>query len=336
MTALKQFDRLESSGLWREHDAAQRRDVIITFGDASLVISDGQLRALTHWSLAAVSRANPGEVPALYTPDPDSSETLEIEDEVMIEAIETVRRAIARARPRQGRVRLIALAAVATSLLALGVFWLPGALVRHTASVVPTPARAEIGAALLSQITRIAGVPCREADGVDALSRLSARLPGNGGTVILPAGITTATHLPGDIVLLNRALVEDHDDPEVAAGFILAERARAALSDPLERMLRQVGLTATFRLLTTGKLPAEALSAYAQELPVSDPVPLPDATLLAAFEQAKLPSSPYAFALDLSGETTLGLIEADPMRGQSPDPVLDDADWVRLQGICGS
>ena len=32
----------------------------------------------------------------------------------------------------------------------------------------------------------------------------------------------------------------------------------------------------------------------------------------------------------------LELIEADPMAGQSPAPVIRDADWVRLQGICGS
>ena len=41
-------------------------------------------------------------------------------------------------------------------------------------------------------------------------------------------------------------------------------------------------------------------------------------------------------ALDITGESTLELIEADPMAGQSPAPVIRDADWVRLQGICGS
>jgi len=336
MTALKQFERLESSGLWRESPQAQRRDVIVTFGDASLVVADGQARPLTHWSLAAVTRLNPGDLPALYSPDPDSGETLEVEDDLMIDAIETVRNAIARARPHRGRLRLLAFGGSLAAVLALGLFWMPGALVRHTASVVPASARAEIGAALLAQITRVSGLPCREAGGRQALARLGARLPGKGQAVVLPAGIARAAHLPGGLVLLNRALVEDYDGPDVAAGFILAERARAAATDPLQTMLHAVGLRATFRLLTTGTLPDGALRAYAEELPTAAPRPLADDTLLARFAEAGVPSSPYAYALDISGETVLGLIEADPMRGRTHEPVLSDADWVRLQGICGN
>ncbi|WP_212525445.1 hypothetical protein [Actibacterium sp. MT2.3-13A] len=335
MTALKQFERLESPGLWRESPQAQRRDVILTFGDASLVIADSQARPLTHWSLAALSRLNPGALPALYSPDPDSGETLELDDALMIEAIETVRAAISRARPHRGRLRLLALGGSLAAVLSLGLFWMPGALVRHTAAVVPAPARAEIGAALLAQITRVSGPPCREAGGRQALARLSARLPGRGRTVVLPAGIAQAAHLPGGLVLLNRALVEDYDGPEVAAGFILAERARAAEADPLQSLLRAVGLRATLRLLTTGALPDSALRAYAEELPGAPPRPLTDETLLARFAEAGVPSSPYAYALDISGETVLPLIEADPMRGRTQEPVLGDGDWVRLQGICG-
>ena len=37
----------------------------------------------------------------------------------------------------------------------------------------------------------------------------------------------------------------------------------------------------------------------------------------------------------LTGEATLPLIEADPMRGGDAVEVLADSDWVALQGICG-
>ena len=48
-------------------------------------------------------------------------------------------------------------------------------------------------------------------------------------------------------------------------------------------------------------------------------------------------SSPYAYSRDPSGETALPLIEADPYRDRPPErPVLDDTDWVALQGICGT
>jgi len=30
----------------------------------------------------------------------------------------------------------------------------------------------------------------------------------------------------------------------------------------------------------------------------------------------------------------LGLIEADPMQGRTVNPILSDAEWISLQGIC--
>jgi hypothetical protein len=62
---------------------------------------------------------------------------------------------------------------------------------------------------------------------------------------------------------------------------------------------------------------------------------LPEAITLSFFEAAQVPSTPYAYARDITGETVLGLIEADPMSGQSPEPILRDRDWVLLQNICG-
>ena len=53
------------------------------------------------------------------------------------------------------------------------------------------------------------------------------------------------------------------------------------------------------------------------------------------FAAAQLPSTPFAYAVDVTGEETLGLIEADPMQGRSVEPILSDAEWISLQGICG-
>jgi hypothetical protein len=47
-----------------------------------------------------------------------------------------------------------------------------------------------------------------------------------------------------------------------------------------------------------------------------------------------VPTSPYAYAVDPTGETVLALIEADPFRSKSPQPVLTDGDWISLQAIC--
>lgn len=135
MTALKKYQKLECTGLWRSAPDAQRREVVVNFGEASLTMSDPATElALSHWSLPAVERLNPGEQPALYAPGEDSDETLEIEDGDMIAALGTVREALGSTRPRPGRLRGSVLGGLAVVLLCLGIFWLPGALVDHTAA----------------------------------------------------------------------------------------------------------------------------------------------------------------------------------------------------------
>ncbi|MCB2149812.1 MAG: hypothetical protein KDE06_00400, partial [Rhodobacteraceae bacterium] len=100
MTALPEYQRLESTGLWRASPDGQRREVLVVFGDATLVISDTRTAAaLAHWSLPAVIRLNPGKRPALFAPGAEAGEELEIEDATMIAAIGKVHRLIEARRP---------------------------------------------------------------------------------------------------------------------------------------------------------------------------------------------------------------------------------------------
>jgi hypothetical protein len=335
MTALREFQRLEAAGLWRADPEAQRRDVIVSVGDATLTISDMNDRPLAHWSLAAIERANPGQFPALFHPDGDPGETLEIaEDETtMLDAIERVRSAIEHRRPHPGRLRAASILATMGLLALLVVIWLPAALQRHAENVVPDIKRKAIGEALLGRIERITGQACASTDAGAVLEKLALRT-GIRRLVIFRSGLASSLHLPGGIVLLNRTYVEDYEDPAVAAGAILAERARAQKTDPLAELLMSGGTPASFRLLTTGQLKRETLDHYVETVLSTPRPPLPDETLLSEFARAAIPSTPYAYALDITGETTLGLIEADPMAGRSLEPVLSDADWVRLQNIC--
>lgn len=339
MTALKKYQRLEAPGLWRATPQAQRLNVSVSIGDATLTLTDHSNTPRAHWSLPAVHRLNPAGTPALYAPssDPDEPETLEIDEPEMIEAIETVRRAIDRSRPRSGRLRLFITVAVMAAVVALAVFWLPGALVRQTVSVLPEATRAAIGERLLERIVRVTGRPCADAMGQAALDRLAARVlgPDDAGRVLVVAsGIAGARHLPGGIILLDRAQVEDYEHPDVAAGYILAERERAAETDPMLTLLEHAGPIATARLLTTGMLPDRVLDSYGEVVFARAPAPVAIAPLLARFAAARVPSTPYAFALDQSGESTLGLIEADPVAFGADEPLLPEADWSHLQAIC--
>ncbi|WP_188526458.1 hypothetical protein [Sinisalibacter lacisalsi] len=338
MTALTQYQRLEAPGLWRPRAEAQRLNVIVSIGDATLTITDLSDRALAHWSLAALHRLNPGQSPALFAPSDaaEDTEELEIDDADMITALEKVRRAIDRSRPRAGRLRIgFTLAALALGAT-LAVTWLPGALRQHTLSVLPDVTRTAVGERLLDRVRRATGAPCTGTYGVAALSRLGARvLEGDQARLfVMPAGVAGAGHLPGGIILINRALVEDYPEPDVAAGFLLAEAERARQQDPMAAFLRHAGIVATAKLLTTGTIDDHVLDAYAETLLTTPPEPVPVEALLARFEAAGVRSTPYAYALDKTGETTLGLIEADPVPLALSAPLLADADWISLQGIC--
>lgn len=336
MTALKDFQRLECAGVWRATTDAQRRDAIVSLGDATLVISDQKGTALSHWSLPAIERLNPGIRPALFRPAPDAVETLELDDDEMIRGIARVHTAISRRRPHPGRLRRSLVGAAVLLVAALAVFWLPGAMINYTASVIPTVKRTAIGQSLLTNIRRVAGAQCGSAAGQVALERVRRRLLGDatGRLVVLSAGVTHSRHLPGGLILLNRALIEDYEDPEVVAGYILVESLRAKQADPIVKLLQETGLISAFRLLTTGNIPSETLDGYTETFLIEPDRPVPQQDILSAFKAAAIRSSPYAYSLDISGETTIELIEADPTPPEATKPVLSDGDWVALQGIC--
>ncbi|MEM7631105.1 MAG: hypothetical protein AAF227_03685 [Pseudomonadota bacterium] len=335
MTALNKYDRLEATGLWRATPEGQRREVVVSIGDATLVISDLNDRALTHWSLAAVERAPAAGKGAVFHPDGDPDETLELspEDAEMIDAIETLRLAVARARPRPGRLRWLGAAVSVSAVAALAFLWLPGALVDHALRVVPPVKEVEIGNALLARIERVSGPPCMTVEARPALTALAGRT-GAARVVILPGGVREALALPGGTVALNRAIVEDFETPEVAAGYVLAELARAGEAVPLRSLLEHAGTPATATLLTTGTLPPAALDAFSEDQLANPAAPPAPAALIPAFAAASIHSTAYARARDISGEETLALIEANPMAGIETAPIMPDRDWVQLQAIC--
>lgn len=342
-TALKEYERLEATGLWRETPEAQLREVIISFGNASLALSNQAEMALTHWSLAAIRRVNKGKMPAIYAPDEDGSETLEVADEDMVAAIDKVLAAIERRSPRPGRLRRVIISGTLTALLAGAVFWLPDALRQQATRLLPAISRAQIGDELLREITHLAGSPCQNPGGTRSLATLRERLdlpapdhpdPTLRRIVVLRSGLQDSLSLPGGIILLNRSTVEDHEDPAVSAGFLIAEDLRRAEHDPIQEMLAYLDIGASLRLLTTGMISENDLRKWAEHI-VTQPRPsLSDDALLAAFTNSNVPTAPWAWAMDPTGEATLDLIEADPFAGQETPLVLSDDDWVRLQTIC--
>ena len=335
LTALDEYDRLEATGIWRPGPSDQRLNVVVSIGAASLVITDMRDTALAHWSLPAVDRVNPGETPAIYRPAPDALERLEIVDAQMIEAVERVRRAVDRGRSKPGRLRG---GMIVATVLAFAVFvslWAPGAIRQQAAAVLPDAARNAIGADLLAEIRRISGAPCDDPRGQEALDRLATRVAPGTEVRVVPSAIESTAHLPGGMILLGRSVVEDHETPFVAAGYIVVAELRRTIRDPILDLLDDATLLEAGRLLTTGRMAERALVAHAEHL-VRDPgVAVSDEALVTRFATLELPAAPYAYAIDVSGESVLGLIEADTVSVTESTPPIGDSDWVALQGICG-
>ena len=336
MTALDRYVRLESDALWRAGTDAQRRDVTISFGDATLVIADSAGRPLAHWSLPALIRQNPNDIPAIYAPDDEVSEVLEIADTTMVDAIEEVRQALAKSRPHPGKLRHWMTGGLIVLTLALALFWLPGALTRQTLSVVPVTKRMEIGAAMLGHLQVQTGVPCRSPLANAAALRLAQRLFGPETAfriVVVPNLAQGAVSLPGGLIALDYSVLQVSDDPAAVAGFVLASRAAVIHLDPLERLLQQAGLGVTFRLLTTGEIPNDILRDNVQTLVLGDaPVANPD-VLRASLAAASIPQGPYLAVAD-ARTGSMPDLGNDPMAGQPAPLILTDSDWVSLQNIC--
>jgi len=332
VTVLAEYQRLEAEGLWRATSDAQRRDVIVSIGKATLTINDPNGTALTHWSLPAVVRVNPGETPAVYGPAPDAFETLELQDEEMVQAIDRVLSALRRGG-RRGRwvsrtVKLLILGGACAAMA----FWLPGAITAYTARLVPEVAHTQIGAQILSETERVAGAPCRTEAGARALQKLSARLfPNETVTlVVLPTTLKATAHVPGGTLLISHTLVEDFETPEVVAGFALAEHLRARQGNSLGTLLEASPFRASLALLSTGRLREIDLQRMAEWLVIKPPVSVPEQALLATMQQRGVATAPYGYAIDISGETTAAFLT----ESTEAVPVLDDTDWIALQGIC--
>ena len=336
MTALTEYQRLEGAGIWHASPEEQRRDVALSLGDATLTISTFQGAPLSHWSLPALHRINPGEDPAMYAPGEESAEVLEVTDEDMVAALEKVRRSVARRQPKPGRVRWSLIGAAALITLLAGYIWLPQALIRQAAAVVPEAVRTDIGESLLTEFTRFSGAPCETSHGTDALGALKDRLFADwpGKIVVLPGGARTSAVLPGDIIVLNHDLVEDFDTPDVVAGYILMEAVRSGLDDPLKAMLAETGAGEAARLMVTGKVRPVAITERAETLALEKTEAIPASYLVPVFRAARVSLAPLARAIDPTGESTLSLIEADPYPLGTPEPLIRDSDWIALQGIC--
>lgn len=336
MTALTRYQKLEGEGLWRPDTSTQRRDVAVRLGESSLVIVEARSGVvLSHWALAAVQRRNRGQMPAVYGPGAEADgESLETGDSDLIDAIETIQAALT--PPAGGRWLRWGVGVAVVVLTVAGAVWLPQVLVNRTVQIVPQAMRAQIGREVLDDMTRPGSAIrlCAEPSGRQALTSLRNRVLGPNWRVQVIDGLAGfgLAHLPGQIVVLSRDLIERLDSPDALAGWLLAEELATAARDPMLDVLRHTGSRATLTLLSTGNLPERVLSGYAIAR-FARPTPLPDAAALAGrLNGLGVSAGPYAASLPPSAARLAAILSTDEMEGSVP--LLSDGEWLTLQSVC--
>ena len=334
MTALKEYDRLECTGLWRSGPAEQRREVVISVGEVTIVLTDIQNRTLAHWSLAAVDVQKHGSDKATLRPGADSEESLEIADRTMLEALLKVQKAIDISRPHPGRLRVILAASSLVIIGLISIFWGPQAVISYASKILPEVKRVQLGDALALRIGQLAGPYCASPEGIrtskQLVDRLNTTIPLR--LSVLPGQRSHPIILPGGHVLLFENMVTTSNDAAVTAGYILSALAANQHYDTVQLYLEQAGPLISLSFIASNDLSQEQVNQIAK-IALSQPTrPSPRTALINLFATAQISSGPFARAI--SSPEAQDLAAQDPFPTGSPYPILADGAWLGLQAIC--
>lgn len=331
MTALEKYVRLEALGQWREGPAAPAREVVVSFGDATLVLTDTSDRPLGHWALAGVQaiRAEGGRT--VFAMTPDGEEILTIADPEMVAAIAAVSRPVTASAfaPPAARRRSWWPLVFAVALAGLAAAFLPELIRAQAARMVPAETLEEWGDHILLQLMADHGPLCAGAEGRRALAIVGARVARENRPRLraMDLGAAPVALLPGPTVVLGKGALAQAEDPAEAAGWLALAMAQEEMRPGPDRVMDAAGPAASLRYMLTGRLSQSALdrvAAAALAPPTAEEVG-------AAYERlraAGLPTAPFADGLLRAG------IPAPPASTEG-GVALAPGDWAALRGVCG-
>ncbi|MEM1266151.1 MAG: hypothetical protein AAGI50_09060 [Pseudomonadota bacterium] len=317
MTALDRYVRLEAVGQWRVPGASETKEVLVSFGEASLVLSDFEEAPLTHWALAGLRTLERTGTRVRYAPPGTLDEVLEIEDAEMNEAIAVVRGMVTAPAPRRRRISIWPVALLPLTLaIAVSLLVLTGHLRDRAAALMPPERAALIGGRLLEGME-----PCTHPLGTRALRRVSTRVAGPMAVYVVRRGASVA-RLPGDILIVPEPVVAESASPEVLAGWLAEGAARPSDETVLAQHIQDLPHLGVMRFLLTGELAEGAEDKM--RLRLEAPAPPPDvAAVSARLQEAGIAPGPFRQAL------------GEPLPAQSgAAPLLDDQAWIALKSIC--
>ena len=257
MTAIDKFIRLEAVGWWFEAGRQEAREVIVSFGDATLQITSLKDVPLTHWSLLATTRVGTRGEAVIYSADPEQHEVLEIEDTDMIRAISAITSMLVEPEPAP-KWRSWARRGLGLAVLA-GLLWAaPPLIYKATTLLTPPDRMAALSDDMAEGLRQAYGDECKGWLGARALADFAKQLqpdyPLN--LLVFATQDTPAIALPNGVAL-SEATVKAAT-PDSLAALVIAHWAMGHNRKPLHAYVAALGPIGALRSLAFGRFPEGA------------------------------------------------------------------------------
>lgn len=261
MTAIDKYTRLEALGQWRESPDHPPREVVVSFGNATLVLSDLKEKPLCHWAMAATSRISLEGSKAVYTPDTEGFETLEIDDAQMVEAIAQVSRASVVVKQRKPWLRWVFLAILI--LVISTVFYITPTMLQGQATrMTGAESARKLGTDMLATLNPDI---CREPRADTARALFQSRVfPNNEALLVIARNQPQPHAFPGGVFLIGADTLQAMQSPNDLAN--LATTLTAKNNATLDQLFEESSMRELFEYITTGKMSEERLAKAAQEI----------------------------------------------------------------------
>ena len=276
-----------------------------------------------------------------------------------------------RAVVQTGRGRILRWAVAAVASVALIVFVLVPTMANQLARFIPPEGEKALGDATLAQIRgaldETSGIGlgiCNNPEGARAMETLAARLSVDVDLPV-PLTITVLDHsminafaLPGGHIVFMRGLLEAAEQPEEVAAVFAHEMAHVVSRDPTRHALRSAGSIGVLGLLF-GDFAGGALvlflteqlieAQYSQEAEAAADLfaynvlmaaGVPPSALGDMFERLRKKTGDVG-GISMHFLSHPSLVERiEDARAATPEgfevrPILSDAEWATLKGICG-
>lgn len=321
MTAIDKFIRLEAVGYWFEPGRQEAREVIVSFGDASLQLTSLKDVPLTHWSLLATRRIGTRGAAVIYSADPDEHEILEIDDPEMNRAISAVTAALSPSAKPPARRRWLWRGVVLAVLLA-GLSQTPPLVYNLAATLTPPSRMAAVSAEMQDDLRAQFGPECKGWLGQRALADFGKKLfPEITPEILVFDGMPQSIRaLPASAVVLSRQVLENTKSPDELAALVALAWASGENGRPKAALIRALGPLGALRYLITG--------TFGQPLPEIELRPDGADFILARAHLQSIGASPASLR-PLSEASGIGL----PL----PATTLPDfafSDFETLRNIC--